>query len=246
MQAAAVAVGESNLERKIAVREALTDVAALPQMQRQAIFLTAVDGQSHDEVASALGISEGALRGLLYRARATLRSAAAALTPAPLLKWASGGSGTAGPTAERLAELTAAGSRRRDGPRAEGRRRGGHGRRRGERGRRRGSSPPCRPSARSRVPSTRRELRLRRRIDGRGSALDELVRTSHPNRRGREVRRACREEGRTRGSWQGGAARRPRLHRAGPRHLHVGSGASLSGAARIRRERRQTPTWWRS
>jgi RNA polymerase sigma factor (sigma-70 family) len=109
VQAGAALAGESNLERTIAVREALGEVAELPRMQRQAIFLTAVDGQSHDEVASALGISHGALRGLLYRARATLRSAAAALTPPPLLEWAAGRSGATGPAAERLAELTAGG-----------------------------------------------------------------------------------------------------------------------------------------
>jgi RNA polymerase sigma factor (sigma-70 family) len=109
VQARASLAGESNLERTIAVREALGEVAELPQMQRAAIFLTAVDGQTHEEVASALGISHGALRGLLYRARTTLRSAAAALTPPPLLQWASGGSGVAAPSAERLAELTAGG-----------------------------------------------------------------------------------------------------------------------------------------
>jgi RNA polymerase sigma factor (sigma-70 family) len=109
MQAKAALAHESDLQRTIAVRDALTDVAALPQMQQQAIFLTAVDGQSHDEVASVLGISEGAVRGLLHRARTTLRSAAAALTPPPLLAWAAGGAGTAGPTAERIAELSAGG-----------------------------------------------------------------------------------------------------------------------------------------
>jgi RNA polymerase sigma factor (sigma-70 family) len=109
IHARAAVAGESDLERKLAMREALTDVAALPRMQRQAIFLTAVDGQSHDEVASALGISQGALRGLLYRARVTLRSAAAALMPPPLIEWASRGSGATGPTAERIAELTAGG-----------------------------------------------------------------------------------------------------------------------------------------
>ncbi|HEV7528662.1 MAG TPA: RNA polymerase sigma factor [Solirubrobacteraceae bacterium] len=109
MQAKAALAGESELQRKMALREALTDVAALPQMQQQAIFLTAVDGQSHDEVAGVLGISEGALRGLLYRARASLRSAAAALTPPPLLEWAARGADTAGPTAERLAELSGGG-----------------------------------------------------------------------------------------------------------------------------------------
>jgi RNA polymerase sigma factor (sigma-70 family) len=109
VQARAALTGESNLERRIAVREALGEVAELPQMQRAAIFLTAVDGQTHDEVAHALGISHGALRGLLYRARATLRGAAAALTPSPLLAWASNGSGAAAPSAERLAELAAGG-----------------------------------------------------------------------------------------------------------------------------------------
>jgi RNA polymerase sigma factor (sigma-70 family) len=109
VQARAALAGESNLERRIAVREALGEVAELPQMQRAAIFLTAVDGQTHDEVADALGISHGALRGLLYRARATLRGAAAALTPSPLLAWASNGTGAAAPSAERLAELAAGG-----------------------------------------------------------------------------------------------------------------------------------------
>jgi RNA polymerase sigma factor (sigma-70 family) len=99
----------SNLEQTLAMRDALGDVAALPRMQQQAIFLTAVDGQSHDEVAGVLGISEGALRGLLYRARSTLRSAAAALTPPPLIAWASAGAASGGPTAERLAELSAGG-----------------------------------------------------------------------------------------------------------------------------------------
>jgi Sigma-70, region 4 len=100
---------EAELDGKIAMREALSGVAALPENQRQAMFLTAVGGQSHDEVASALGISDGAVRGLLYRARATLRSAAAAITPQPLIDWASGGAGTSVPTAERVAELSSAG-----------------------------------------------------------------------------------------------------------------------------------------
>jgi RNA polymerase sigma factor (sigma-70 family) len=100
------ASGESELERTLAVRDALGNVAALPQLQRDAVLLTAVDGHSHDEVASALGVSRGAVRGLLYRARATLRGATAALTPTPLLEWAARGAGSAAPSAERIAELT--------------------------------------------------------------------------------------------------------------------------------------------
>jgi RNA polymerase sigma factor (sigma-70 family) len=109
MHARIVGAGESNLDRKIAVHEALSDVAALPQMQRQAMFLTAVDGQTHDEVAEALGITHGAVRGLLHRARRTLRSAAAAITPQSLIQWACGGAGSSAPSTERLAELSVGG-----------------------------------------------------------------------------------------------------------------------------------------
>jgi RNA polymerase sigma factor (sigma-70 family) len=108
-QGRASLAGESDLQRAMDVHDALAGVAALPQMQQQAIFLTAVDGQSHDEVATVLGISEGAVRGLLYRARTTLRSAAAALTPPQLIEWAAGGGGAAAPSAERIAELSAGG-----------------------------------------------------------------------------------------------------------------------------------------
>ena len=100
------AVVSSDLDRRMAVRDALTEMAALPRMQREAIFLTAMDGQTHEEVASALGVSHGAVRGLLYRARTTLRAAAAAITPQPLLAWMSSGAGGSGPTAERVAELS--------------------------------------------------------------------------------------------------------------------------------------------
>ena len=93
---------EWDLERGMTLRAALTDVAALPRMQRDAILLTAVEGRSHEEVASALGISHGAVRGLLYRARATLRSAAAAVIPQPLISWAYGSIGRVNATIERL------------------------------------------------------------------------------------------------------------------------------------------------
>ncbi|MHB8240404.1 MAG: RNA polymerase sigma factor [Solirubrobacteraceae bacterium] len=102
------AVEGSELERRIAVREALTDVAALPPMQREAILMSAVDGRSHREVASALGVSDGAVRGLLYRARTTLRGAAAALTPQPLLGWISGGASRVATSAGKLVEVSSA------------------------------------------------------------------------------------------------------------------------------------------
>jgi len=81
---------DSPLERAIDAREALSGVAALPGMQREAMLLTAIDGHSHEEAARALGISNAAVRGLIYRARAAVRIAAAAITPPPLLAWALG------------------------------------------------------------------------------------------------------------------------------------------------------------
>ena len=102
----AVAV-EPDLAEGLALREALTDMAALPPMQREVIFRTALAGHSHEEVATALGISDGAVRGLLYRARATLRTAISALTPPPLLAFLAGsGQGVA---TERIGELAAGG-----------------------------------------------------------------------------------------------------------------------------------------
>lgn len=85
-----VGVSPGDLERGLIVREALSEVAALPELQREVIVRTAVGGHSHEQVASDLGITDGAVRGLLYRARATLRTAATALTPPPLLGWIAG------------------------------------------------------------------------------------------------------------------------------------------------------------
>ncbi len=95
---------QEDLDRRIAVREALAGLAALPEMQREALLRTAVEGRTHQQVARDLGLSENALRGLVYRARSTLRAAAGAITPSPLVSWALGATrGT--PVVERLAEL---------------------------------------------------------------------------------------------------------------------------------------------
>jgi RNA polymerase sigma factor (sigma-70 family) len=79
---------ESDIDRRIAVREALAGLAALPEAQREVLLLTAVQGHSHEQVAAAMGLSDGAVRGLVYRARATLRSAATALMPPQAVLWA--------------------------------------------------------------------------------------------------------------------------------------------------------------
>ena len=90
-------------EQRMAARAALAGLAALPQLQREVMVGTAVDGLSHEELASALGLSSGAVRGLIYRARATLRAAAAAVLPAPVIGWAlRSGSGRASGVVEAL------------------------------------------------------------------------------------------------------------------------------------------------
>jgi RNA polymerase sigma factor (sigma-70 family) len=98
---------QEDLDRRIAIREALAGLAALPELQREALMRTAVEGHSHQQVAAAMGVSEGALRGLVYRARVTLRTAVTAITPAPLISWAAGAGGGHGGVA--LAELAAGG-----------------------------------------------------------------------------------------------------------------------------------------
>jgi RNA polymerase sigma factor (sigma-70 family) len=98
-----------DLDRRIAVREALAGLAALPEMQREALLRTAVEGGTHRQVARELGLSEPALRGLVYRARAALRAAAGAVIPSPLVSWALGSGGRGAPVIERLAELGAGG-----------------------------------------------------------------------------------------------------------------------------------------
>jgi RNA polymerase sigma factor (sigma-70 family) len=79
---------DQEAEQRMAARDALAGLAALPDLQREVMVGTAVDGMSHEELASALGLSSGAVRGLIYRARATLRAAAAAITPGPVISWA--------------------------------------------------------------------------------------------------------------------------------------------------------------
>src|SRR5947209_4605096 len=72
---------DDEVEQRVAVRQALAGIAALPDLQRQVMVSAALDGSSHDEIAAELGLSHGAVRGLMYRARAALRAAAAVFIP---------------------------------------------------------------------------------------------------------------------------------------------------------------------
>src|SRR4051794_34182129 len=72
-------------ERHQGVREVLAAVQALPTRQRDAIVLRELEGRSYEEIAGALGVTGGAVRQLLSRARTSLRTAATAITPLGLL-----------------------------------------------------------------------------------------------------------------------------------------------------------------
>src|SRR4051812_42014546 len=101
---------EEDLERRAIVREALARMAALPDNQREALLRTAVGGDSQDEVARDLGLSTGAVRQLVHRARARLRAAATALTPLPVATWFAATGTRAEPIAQRIGDLVAGGA----------------------------------------------------------------------------------------------------------------------------------------
>lgn len=91
--AAATALTEDIVQGRLTAGEALTAIAALPPAQRQALTLTAIDGRSARDAAADMGVSENALRQLVYRARSSMREAVSAVTPLPLLLSAAGHAG---------------------------------------------------------------------------------------------------------------------------------------------------------
>ena len=68
-------------------RRVVGAVSQLPPKQRQAIVRHALDGDSHERIATDLGVSAGSIRQLVHRARQTVRAAAAGLVPSPLLRF---------------------------------------------------------------------------------------------------------------------------------------------------------------
>ena len=73
------------VELREQLRETLASIQALPAAQRDALLLREVEGRSHEEIAAALGVTAGGARQHLHRARVSLRAAASAITPYPLL-----------------------------------------------------------------------------------------------------------------------------------------------------------------
>src|SRR3982751_5166872 len=85
----AVAGGHSaavEAERREEIGELMQRLRALPEPQRAAIVMRELEGLSHEEIAAALGVSGGAARQAIYRARLALRDGLGLLVPLPLLR----------------------------------------------------------------------------------------------------------------------------------------------------------------
>src|SRR2546430_5236204 len=74
------------LELRERLQELMRAVQEVPERQRDALVLRELEGRSYEEISATLGVTGGAVRQLLNRARGTLRTAATALTPPRLLE----------------------------------------------------------------------------------------------------------------------------------------------------------------
>jgi RNA polymerase sigma factor (sigma-70 family) len=80
-----VAGPEQVRERRERLGRTVGAIAALPPQQRRALVLRELEGRSHAEIARELGLSGGAVRQLIHRARDSVRSGASALVPPALV-----------------------------------------------------------------------------------------------------------------------------------------------------------------
>jgi RNA polymerase sigma factor (sigma-70 family) len=82
----ATASADELAELNLQARDVLSALATLPSRQHDALVGTAIHGRSRTEVAALMGLSEGAVRQLVHRARENLRGAVTALTPYPVAR----------------------------------------------------------------------------------------------------------------------------------------------------------------
>jgi RNA polymerase sigma factor (sigma-70 family) len=75
----------ATFERTERFRATVDAVRELPERQRAALVLRELEGRSHEEIAETLGVTSGAARQHLMRARVALRGAVTAITPYPLV-----------------------------------------------------------------------------------------------------------------------------------------------------------------
>ncbi|HKF81656.1 MAG TPA: RNA polymerase sigma factor [Solirubrobacterales bacterium] len=76
----------AEVESREEIRDLMGRLRALPEPQRAALVMRELEGLSHEEIAAALGVSGGAARQAIYRARAALRDGFGLLIPMPVLR----------------------------------------------------------------------------------------------------------------------------------------------------------------
>lgn len=75
---------EIALERDELAR-AVAAVSALPDAQRNALVRSALEGHTHEQIATAIGATPGSVRQLIYRARIAVRHGVGAVIPLPVV-----------------------------------------------------------------------------------------------------------------------------------------------------------------
>jgi RNA polymerase sigma factor (sigma-70 family) len=78
---------EEVAEQREEVRRLMEGLRELPEPQRAAIVMRELEGLSHEQIATSLGLSGGAVRQSIYRARRALREGLGLLVPMPMLRW---------------------------------------------------------------------------------------------------------------------------------------------------------------
>ena len=80
-------VGPAELaEQREEIKRLMAGLRELPESQRAAIVMRELDGLSHGQIAASLGLSGGAVRQSIYRARLALREGVGLLLPMPVLR----------------------------------------------------------------------------------------------------------------------------------------------------------------
>jgi RNA polymerase sigma factor (sigma-70 family) len=85
----AVAAGmtpEQLAEQREDIRLLMAGLRELPEPQRAAIVMRELEGLSHEQISASLGLSSGAVRQSIYRARRALRDGIGVLLPMPFLR----------------------------------------------------------------------------------------------------------------------------------------------------------------
>ncbi|MBS1843866.1 MAG: sigma-70 family RNA polymerase sigma factor [Actinobacteria bacterium] len=81
-------------EQRAELEDLVARLRELPENQRAALVMRELEGMSHEEIAATLGVSGGAARQAIARARAAVRAGFGALVPLPLLRALAAGDGT--------------------------------------------------------------------------------------------------------------------------------------------------------